>query len=1078
MNRALFKDTLREIRHSLGRFLSIFTIILLGVSFFSGLKATGPDMKVTADQYFDRQNLMDMRVVSSLGLDAENIEALRKAEGVNGVMPSYSEDVILENENRQNVIRLYSLPSYGGENDMNRPVVVEGRLPEKSGECAIRKGNLDIAELSIGDTVAFQNGKGGSLSDTLKTSEYTIVGIVDSPYYISFERGSSTIGNGRVNEYALVPESDFKMDVYTDAFVTVDGARQLDSFREEYSSLIGKAEDGLKKLGDTQKQARYDRVTSEAEQKIADAEQQLNDGKAEYEREIGKAEADLKKGEADLAKGKSDLKTAKSKYDSEVKKARQALEQGKKELGESRSQYEAALKEWNANKGPAAVQIEEGQKQLAAFRAGIDAQKKDLADLKMLIDSGTLSGDDLAAAQAQYTLGMQQVAAAEQQYQQQSALLDAKTQEYENTERTLNQTGETIRQGEEELQKQENALLSFQAESKKKFAAAEEELADAEQELADGQREYEQQKADGQREIADGEKELADAKQQLSDIDEPEWYVLDRDDNLGVNEYAEAADRMDAMAQVFPTIFFFIAAFVCLNTMTRMVDEQRTYIGTLKGIGYSKGAIVSKYILYAGIASVLGSVAGVLVGIRVFPTVIFSAYGIMYTLPPIVLHFYPESAVTSASLAVLVTTLTAYLACSGELRSVPATLMRPRAPKAGKRVWLERIKWIWNRLSFTRKVTMRNLFRYKKRFLMTVFGIAGSMALLLSGFGLQDSVNNIVLYQFNDIYRYQLIIGFEETSDAAKLGEITHLMMDKGDVEGMLLAQNKTVDIVNGNKKMSISLVTPENAEQFTQYVELRDRVTKKPVPFGDDGIILSEKMAKELGLSVGDTAELHIGETEAYRLRVSGITEHYAMHYAYCSPALYRKVINPNLEYNSAYAHLGNLTAQEKDALSRRLIDSGKIGLMSFTDDLVKNFSDMMHTLSYVVMVLIVSAGALAFLILYNLTNINVSERFREIATIKVLGFYDNEVLSYVYRENFILTGIGILLGLVLGTLLHAYIITTVEVDVVMFGRAIDTVSYVISCALTVLFALAVNFIMYFKLKKINMVEALKTVE
>lgn len=1074
MKRALLRDTLREIWHSKGRFLSIFTIILLGVAFFAGLKAAGPDMKKTADAYFHSENLMDLRVVSTLGLDEENLDALSQMEGVAQVDPAYTYDVIMKKGEGESVVRLHSMPGEGG---VNQPRLAEGRLPEKSGECVLGRGKFQDEGLSLGDSVTFVSGSGDGLEEVLARDTFTVVGFVDSPAYISFERGSSTIGSGSVAAYCLIPEEDFALEAYTDAYLVLEKEGAAESaYSEEYARQVDDKKAELEALGEEEAQARGDRIRGEAEEKIAEAEQELADAKTEFDREIADGEAELAKARREIDDGRTAMSKAKEEYNRQIAQGESALAEGKKQMDEKKQELTAAQEEWAAQKPQAQAAIQAGEAALAESREKLAQSRKELDALRALLDSGSVPESQrpalearLSAGEAAYQQGAQELAAGE-------AELSDRKEEFAAAEKKLEEAQAAIARGETELAAKEKELAAAKTSGKKQLDAAEKELAAAEEEYAAGRKELGKGRAEGQEKIAEGESKLADAQAQLEELAEPKWYTMTREDNPGYGEYTDAADRMNAMAQVFPTLFYFIAAFVCLNTMTRMVDEQRTLIGTYKGLGYAGGAIAGKYLLYAGIASILGSAAGVAIGNVVLPRVVFGAYSIMFTLPPLQIGFYPETAVTSAVLAVLITTLAAYFACRRELAGVPSQLMRPRAPKSGKRVWLEYVGFIWNHLSFTRKVTARNLFRYKKRFLMTVFGIAGSMALLLAGFGLRDSVSNIVTYQFGELYQYGLTIGFE--TEGADLEKIENEVLSGGEAEEMLFMASKTMDAAHDGKKMSVSLMVPRETDQLSEYIILRNRLTHEAVPFDDSGVLLTEKAAGELGVSAGDSIELREGETQSHAVRVSGIIENYAHHYVYISPDLYGKTFGSEPEYNSALVKTGELTKDQRDAYSSRLLATGDIGLVNFTEDLMETFSDMIETLSLVVMVLIVSAGALALLILYNLTNINVSERFREIATIKVLGFYDREVLSYVYRENFILAGIGMVLGIFLGMLLHTYIITTVEVNAVMFGRTINPLSFVYSCALTILFALLVNWMMYFKLKKIDMVEALKTVE
>lgn len=1076
MTRALLKDTWREIRHSMGRFISIFTIILLGVSFFAGLRAAGPDMENTADQYFDEQNLMDFRLVSTFGIDENDITAVQNADSVEQVMPGYSLDVLLEADDQGYVARLHSISTQGQEDALNVPRVIQGRLPEKSGECVIEEGALISNGLTLGSEIVFSSGDDTPLSDSLAQDTYRVVGIVESPYYISFERGTSTIGSGQVDTFILIPEQDFKLEYYTDLYVTVKGARALNSFGDEYDQLMADTQDELEEIGDVRAQERYDEIVSEAQQEIDDAQRELEDGQQEFDDKMQEAQQEIDDAQQEIDDGWQEYEDAEDAFQSQMSEAEKQLSDAKKELEDGEKQYEEAQKEFDAQKPALEQQLSDAKLQLDDAKELLDGGYAQLNSLKQAVENGQVPEDQLEQVQ-------QTIQQLEATLPQQQAAYDAGLQEYQNgvdqltaTENTLAETKRSLDQGRQELESREKQLEDARTEGQNQLDDAKEELEQGEQELADAKQELEDARQEGEQELADGRQELEDAKQELADLEMPEWYVLSREYNLGAEEYAQAAQRMVAMAQVFPTLFFVIAAMVCLNTMTRMVDEQRTFIGTAKALGYSNGAIVSKYLIYAAIASIFGSIIGVVLGIQIFPRIIYSAYGIMFHLPPLIVSFYPESAVTAAVLAVLVTTLSSYVACRSGLRSMPAKLMRPKAPKMGKRVFLERIGFLWKRLTFTQKVTARNLFRYKKRFLMTIFGISGSMALMLTGFGLMDSVSNVIEYQFGDILSYEATVSLDMEGEDAS--QVRTDLMERGGFTDILFGYNQSVTLQGAEDEMDATLVVPEDKSRLDDYVDLRERLSKEEISLSTDSVVLTEKLADRIGVDVGDQVTVEMDEGETYTVTVSGLTENYPYHYIYMSPEMYQELTGEPAVYNIAYAQIDGAGQIDQDQLGESLMGSSYVTGVSFLSEMRSSFEDMISTLSYVVVVLIISAGALAFLILYNLTNINVNERYREIATIKVLGFYDKEVLAYVYRENFILTAIGILVGCFLGVLLHSYIITTVEVEAVMFGRNINFLSYVWSCLLTVAFALIVNFVMFFKLRKIDMVEALKTVE
>ena len=550
-----------------------------------------------------------------------------------------------------------------------------------------------------------------------------------------------------------------------------------------------------------------------------------------------------------------------------------------------------------------------------------------------------------------------------------------------------------------------------------------------------------------------------------------------REDNPGYSDYEENADRINAVASVFPVFFLLVAGMVCLTTMTRMVEEQRTQIGTLKAIGYSRLAIAGKYCVYAVLASLLGSALGMAFGFRLFPTVIYGAYDILYNLPPITITFQWGYAVASTLIAVLCTVAVALIACYGELISQPATLMRPRAPKAGKRIFIERIKFLWKRMGFISKVTARNLLRYKARFFMTVLGIAGCAALMVAGFGLKNSISVIVPRQFDDIYAYDMILGLKDETAQADLAQLkADLEADKR-ITGTLPVRQKVMDAANGSSKAEVHLMVPEDAGRLTTFIKLRHRSDGSAAAMSKTGVLITEKLARMLGVSVGDTIALKEAETTV-EVPVADVVENYVFHNVYMDPELYRKVYHEEPLYNSVIGITDSGGEAAEKQLGTDWLGREDVFSVNFTTSISDNFEDSIKSLNTVVLVMIISAGCLAFVVLYNLTNINICERIREIATIKVLGFYNNEVSNYVYRENFVLTIIGTIIGLGLGIVLHRFVVSNAEVNMVMFGRNIETLSYVYSAVLTFAFTLFVNFVMYFRLRDVSMVESLKSVE
>lgn len=577
--------------------------------------------------------------------------------------------------------------------------------------------------------------------------------------------------------------------------------------------------------------------------------------------------------------------------------------------------------------------------------------------------------------------------------------------------------------------------------------------------------------------ITEGKAALDDVQSELDKLQKPKWFVQTREDNPGYNEFEQSADRLAAIASVFPVFFLLVAALVCLTTMSRMVEEQRTQLGTMKALGYSNMEIMSKYLIYSGFASLLGSIIGIAIGMRFFPRIIFNAYQDMFSLPPLIITFQWIYAAGSTLAAIICTVCVALFVSYEELRHVPATLMRPKAPKPGKRIVLEYISFLWSRMSFTSKVTSRNLLRYKARFLMTVIGIAGCGALILSGLGLNNSISAIAPKQFGEIYIYNTILSLKEDVQGEEGEKIKNQLSSDKRLNQSTLARRTVMDAIKGSVKLQIHLYVPEEPSEFKNYITLRHRTDKIPVKLGDDGVILTEKASNILGVSKGDVLELNSKE-KTVQVKVTDIVENYVYHNVYMSPALYADKFGDTLSFNAVLCKLNDTCESNQNQFATDWLTKENTLAVTFTTNINKNFKDTFDSLNIMVLVMIISAGCLAFVVLYNLTNINITERLREIATIKVLGFYNSEVANYIYRENIVLTFIGVALGLVSGIFLHKFIVMKGEVDIVMFGRAILTRSFILAGALTILFSLLVNFVMYFKLKSVSMVESLKTVE
>ncbi len=1092
MKRAQRTDLVREMKKSFNRYISILLIMALGVAFYAGVRSAEPDMQLSAKDFFDSTDYMDIRVLGTLGMTEEDVTAIGGIGGIAVAEGGYQTELFLASGHKDYQMNVYSMGDA-----VTRVYVTEGRIPQAPDECFMDEDFLRNAGYHIGDVITLKAEEDTELSDVLHQDTFTIVGYGSYPNYLSWNRGSVSIGTGVEDGFLFVTKDAFSMEVYTVVYATVEGAKNLNPYQDDYKELVAKVAERVEAIAGTRCEIRYEEITkpywddvAEAEKEIADAEAEIADGEkeladaeaelADAEKEIADGEKELADGEKKLADGKIDWENGQEEYykaEGRLNAARLDLEDalalitaGEQELVKAKDEITAAeLQIANGEK-----ELKETKTQLSVARLELDGAKPYMPEqeyiarniaLNEAVQKAQNAEDELNAAKAaletaktEFVLGEQEITEARKQYREGK-------EEYEAGVAELAQAKLDLEAGKEELATAEADLIQGKAE-----------LEDAKIKLADGKKEVEdgkQELADAKVKLADGKAELADAKKELSDIAVPEWYVLDRETVQQVVEYGMDSERIGKLGDVFPAVFYLVAALVSLTTMTRMIEEERTQIGTMKALGYEKGAIVSKYMWYSLSATLLGGGIGVIVGSYFFPWVIITAYGILYShIPNVITPVQWELSLMSVLLAVVCTVVATLSSCYKELAATPAILMRPVAPTAGKRVFLERIKFLWNSMNFSWKATCRNLFRYKKRFFMTIFGIGGCMALLLVGFGLQDSVMEVVNNQFRKIWTYDAYLAInDETMDIESKDGFSK-------VENYMLIESKNLDAESDAAVKSVTLFVPETLDGLEEFLKLQDRVTGEKYTLTEEGVVLSEKLAKMLEVSVGEEVELYIDDMTKRPVKITAIAENYMSHYIYMCATQYREVFDKAPEYNQMYLKFGNLKAEEEGEFSREMLQDDAVDSVIFVHELEETVTVMMQALNLVVVVLIVAAGMLAFIVLYNLNNINIIERRRELATLKVLGFYDGEVAAYVYRENILLTVLGIVAGVIMGIFLHRFVILTVEVDLIMFGRNIEAPSFLYSILLTGLFSVLINGGMFFKLAKIDMVESLKSAE
>lgn len=1000
------KTTLREIRQSLGRYLAIFAIVAMGVGFFAGLRITKSVMVESANRYLEEKQLYDYRLLSTLGFETEDVDALAKKEDVRSVEGAVAADIVYVDENgNEAVIKAHSLMK-----KINGLEVVAGRLPQTPEECIVDSALYD--ESAIGSKIEFSENNEQEDLEQFVYDQYTIVGIAQASAYIQFERGTTSLGNGRISGFMYLLPEGFDTEYFTEIYVRFDQDYPL--YSEEYDTYMKAKETLWDDYCAMQGDRRYQAIVAEAEDELADAEKELAEEKADAEKELADAKTELTDAEAELADGEEKL--------------------------------------------------QDGEEELADNKAALDNRSRELADARKSLDEQKA---ELAAA-------MEQANALPVAYMNAEALqqLQASRQQFEAAMAQIETAERQIADGEAELEKGRRWI----ADAEKELEDSRQELLDAKADIADGWAEYNDAYAEYREKIADAEQEIEDAKADIAAIEKPDTYVLDRDTNIGYVCFENDSSIVEGLANVFPVFFFLVAALVCMTTMNRMVEEQRTQIGVLKALGYGEATIMAKYLFYSGSAALTGCIAGYFIGIHLFPFVIWKAYSIMYKMGGIVFVFDGATALICLACALLCSMGTTWVSCRHELKEVAADLMRPKAPRAGKKVFLEFIPFLWNRLKFLQKVSARNIIRYKRRFLMMVIGISGCTALLVTGFGIRDSVTDIANQQFEEIQTYQISVTLKDgiqDADDTSLDNLREILASYGGT--WIAALEASMDLETADAEKSVNLIVIEEPGQLEEYIDLHTSAGEAIAYPKTGEAVICKKLSERYGINAGDTIRLYDKNRKEISVVVSNICENYIYNYVYLNADTYENALG-TISYKNLYVNLAE--GENVHAAGAAFMKDDDVAAVSVNADTLVRFATMMGSMNYIVFVIIACAAALAFIVLYNLNNINITERIREIATVKVLGFYKNETASYVFRENKVLTVFGCALGLFLGKALHLYVMHKVDIDLMSFDIHIKTASYLLSILLTFVFTWVLNRIMSFKLDTINMAESLKSVD
>ena len=1140
MRSAMNKDFLREIRNTRSRFLSILILVALSVAFLSGLRATAPDMKRTGDDYADSLHLADIQVLSNLGLTDGDLAALLACEEVESGEAVYVIDAYAASDNADLVAKVYSLTDCDISNVALREgrmpqrtdeCVVEEMLldqldielgdsitltPSEQMEDALRHERFKVVG-TIRSPVYFSVERGTSTlgAGTVKAYLYLPKDAFSLDYYTAINLRVK----GAAELTAFYEEYDDSVDAVIDALEPLGDERAALRHDELVDEATEKLDDAQQKLDDAKAEA--DEELGKAERELADARKELDDGWQEYRDgvqeladakiEVADAYIELQDGEQEYADGVEELRDGAEKYEdgkkkyedglaeyqdglAELESARRKLEDGEAEYQEGKDAFDAFAENYLLHSSGCAsadelgrALVKEGSSgevhtrvdaALNALRAQITQLEASEEDIPQDANAVKTSYQQLVSARAELDDGWEQ-------YESGRKELRSAEQELEDAEQELADALIELRDGEQELRDARRELddgwreyydgLDEIADAETELADALVELRDGEQEYRDGYQEYLDAKSEAEEKIADAEREIADARRKVAEIEHGEWYVMSRSYNPGYTGFGQDADRMGNLASVFPVIFFLVAALVCLTTMTRMVEEQRIQIGSLKALGYSRLAISAKYIGYGLLPSVIGGVLGLLIGYTVFPKMIFTAYQIMYQVPDIELRAYPGISAFSVLAAVVCTTVSTLWACLSTLREVPASLMRPRTPKAGKRVFLEYIRPLWKRLKFIHKVTARNLFRYQKRFWMTVIGIGGCTALIIAGFGLRSSILYTMSRQYSELFHYTAQVVLSDSVLSEEREAIEEFLTTDARVTDLARCDISSATAASDDYSVTayVEVLQPGDLPRF---MELYDCKTGETITLDDGGVYIDQKLSELLGITVGDTF-LVDGDARA-NVTVAGIFEHYTGHFIYMTPGYYEKTFGTPAETGAYLLTLESDDEELCSALFEELLSLNGVAATTRMRDTQDTYQHSMERIDFVVVIVILAAAALAVVVLYNLSNINITERLRELATIKLLGFYDGEVSAYVYRENIVLTFIGIAVGILMGHYLHTWLVLSTEIDLMMFGRETDPKSYLYAAVLTALFSFLVNLIAHFKMKKIDMVESLKSAE
>ena len=1009
----IFKNSFRKIWKSKGRFLSLILIVILGTSFFAGVRETASDMIKTLDNYYDETNLYDFKIVSTMGLTDDDIKSLDKIDGIKKIEGTYSFDTLIDG----NAVKISAL------SNISKPTLVKGRMPKKNNECLGEEGYYNI-----GDTIKIED-------DTyLNNNSCKIVGTVNSSSYIYENKGISTVGDGKLDSLIYTSKDNFKLDYYTEIYIEVDNAKEELSYSDSYDLLIDKVNKKLMKLKPLRETARYEEILKNAMDKVAERENELNRVKSENETKFNDALTELNSNKIKLDEGLEE-------YNSNLNTLNKTKESTESQLNNGFNALESAKTEFNNALSNAGLTVDSLGPTLDTTNTAITELEKQLEGLD--------PSDSLYET------------------------LNARLNELKNNKTNI----ETLISTNNTLTEQENTLNSSLSTWNREYSKALKELNSAKREIDNGYIELEQGYEEYNtnynlylEEVSNYENKINDAKNEIQNIEKPVWYLLTREDLTGYTSFYESATKVDSIAAVFPIFFILIAFLMAFNTMNRMIEEERSEIGAFISLGIRKSTISFSYLLYVFIACILGLVIGLSIGYTLIPRILYTVYSASFTIPKLITYANPYACLIIVLTTIILMSLVVFITLVKDFRLAPATILRPESPKNGKKILLERIKPLWKHLSFSWKITLRNLFRYKKRIFMTVLGIAGCTALLLTGFGIKDSLSDLLDIQYGNITHYDATLVLnDDVNDDDVIKSLT---------DNNITAYTKTsissFTFKANNKNLDFTLIAFMNDTNIDDYITLKT-LDGNSLSLSNNGVIITEKMSELLNAKVGENISIRDSDNRLYIVKVSGICENYIGNFMYMNNTYYEEIFDDD-NYNSYLVNLDNSINKEK--LSNNLLETKYFGAIQYTEDNMDMFNDIIAGMNNIVYLIIIFSSFLAITVLYNLTIININERKREIATLKVLGFKDKEVSSYVYRETIILTIIGIIVGIFLGFSLNTFVLMIAETDEILFIKTIKPLSYILSFIIIVAFSIIVQIVTYFILKRIDMIDSLKSVE